>query len=62
MKNRKVRNWFKNEWIGKATLAGLNEAMEDLDYTWGTHVNEGNRGRTLQLVKNENIHKVKLAA
>ena len=31
-----LRNTITNAWIGKATKAGLVEAMDELYYTWGS--------------------------
>ncbi|HQP31678.1 MAG TPA: hypothetical protein PLB81_10140 [Deltaproteobacteria bacterium] len=58
----KIRDWFRNEWIGEATVAGLNEAMQDLDYTWGVHANDFNKDKTLTLVKSEKAYPEKKAA
>jgi hypothetical protein len=58
----KIINWLKNEWIGKATLEGLKEAAEELEYTWGTHAHDFNMGRPLTLVKVEKPLPVKKAA
>lgn len=58
----KIRDLFKNEWIGKATLAGLKDAMGDLEYSWGIPVNDPNMEKKLTLVKNEKDYPVKKAA
>ncbi|MEN6475637.1 MAG: hypothetical protein ABFD81_16605 [Syntrophaceae bacterium] len=58
----KERDWYKNEWIGKATLDGLKEAMQELNDTWGTHANDFNMGRPLTLVRFETEYPGKKAA
>jgi len=58
----KIRDWFKNEWIAKATVAGLKDAMVDLGYSWGIPVNDANTEKKLTLVKNEKDYPVKKAA
>jgi hypothetical protein len=58
----KMLDWFKNEWIGKATLEGLKKAMEDLDYTWGGHANNFKTDKPLSFVKDKREHREKIAA
>jgi len=58
----KIGDWFKSEWIGKATVAGIKEAMQELDYTWGVHVNDFSRDITLMLVKSGKAYPEKKAA
>lgn len=58
----KIRDWFMNEWIGKATVAGMKDAMQELDCTWGVHVNDFSRDITLMLVKSGKAYPEKKAA
>jgi len=58
----KIRGLFDNEWIAKATLAGVKDAMGDLDYSWGIPAIDANTEKKLTLVKNEKGYPVKKAA
>ena len=48
----KIRGLFNNGWIGKAILAGLKDALGDLEYTWGISTNDLNTDIKLTLLKN----------
>jgi len=59
----KIRGLFNNEWIGKAILAGLKDAMRDLEYTWGIPAaNDLNTDKKLTLLKNGKGYPEKMAA
>lgn len=58
----KIREWFNTEWIGKATLAGLKAAIEDLDYTWGVPEGAFDQAKTPNPVQEAPGYQEKLAA
>ncbi|MEN6473683.1 MAG: hypothetical protein ABFD81_06695 [Syntrophaceae bacterium] len=64
MKN--IKNWLENiitnAWVGKATVKGLTEAMDDLNYAWGTEGMGPFTGTGLAVVKEDKHFPVKLAA
>jgi hypothetical protein len=61
-----IKNWLKNiitnAWVGKATVAGLAEAMDDLNYTWGVEGLGPHAGAALAAAKDDKHYPVKLAA
>lgn len=64
MKN--IKNWLEhiitNAWVGKATVAGLAEAMDDLNYTWGTEGMGPHVAYAYTATKEDKRFPVKLAA
>jgi len=64
MKNMKKRlnDIFTNAWVGKATAKGLAEAMEDLNYTWGSEAMGPFADAAPVAVKEDKNYPVKLAA
>jgi len=57
-----LRNTITNAWIGKATKAGLVEAMDELYYTWGSEGMGPFAGAALVVTKEDKNYPVKLAA
>lgn len=64
MKN--IKNWLENiiatAWVGKATVKGLAEAMDDLNYTWGTEGMGPHAALAFANEKEDKRYPVKLAA
>lgn len=61
MKNR-LSDIFTNAWVGNATAKGLAEAMDDLNYTWGSEARVPFAEAAPDVVKEDKNYPVKLAA
>jgi len=66
MKSTTMRDWIETiitgAWIGKATVKGLAEAMDDLNYTWGTEGIGPQVAHAYAATKEDKRFPVKLAA
>ena len=64
MKNiqNRLSDIFTNAWVGKATVKGLAEAMDDLNYTWGSEGMGPFANTVPAVVKEDKTYPVKLAA